>query len=90
MNMLWIALALHTMDYAQTREIARNPKYHETNIFLGRDPSQTKVDAYFLATGAMIYWVSTTKHSKGVMPLIAAASATYVAGNLSIGLNIKF
>lgn len=90
MDLLWIALALHVMDYNQTSQIVRSEAYQETNLLLGKNPSQAQVNAYFLATGAAIYWVSTTKHSKGLMPLITAASATYVAGNLNIGLKINF
>lgn len=43
-------LTLMAADYLQTKEIARNPRYHESNPILGRNPSQNDVDIYFLAT----------------------------------------
>jgi len=45
-------LALHGMDWAQTRTIAKNPQqWSETNRILGEHPSVGKVNNYFLATG---------------------------------------
>lgn len=47
-------LALHGMDWAQTRTIAKSPhQFHETNPFLGEHPSVGKVNNYFLSTGLM-------------------------------------
>ncbi len=41
-------LALHGLDWAQTRHISRNydKGFHEQNPILGRNPSTDKVDAY--------------------------------------------
>lgn len=45
-------LALHGIDWAQTRSISKNPQFlHETNPILGEHPSVGKVNNYFLATG---------------------------------------
>ena len=42
--------AVTCMDWLQTKEIARNPNYYETNKYLGKYPSQDRVNTYF-ATG---------------------------------------
>ena len=45
-------LALHVIDYGQTRTIALNPdRWHEQNSVLGLHPSISQVNRYFLLTG---------------------------------------
>jgi hypothetical protein len=47
------ATALMVGDWGQTRYIAQHPgEYHETNPILGRHPSTSAVDLYFM--GALI------------------------------------
>jgi hypothetical protein len=42
-------IALWTIDWGQTRHIAKDPKnYYETNGFLGEHPTVGEVDRYFL------------------------------------------
>ena len=43
-------LALEMVDWLQTKEIARNTRYYETNIILGKYPKQNTVDLYFFST----------------------------------------
>jgi len=45
-------LALHTVDWMQTRH-ADWSKFYEKNPILGQAPSKTKTDLYFLATGVL-------------------------------------
>ena len=56
-----VFIALTTIDWLQTKEIASNPEFSETNLILGGDPSQNKVDAYFssciLAHSAIAYYL---------------------------------
>jgi len=48
-------LTLHTIDWAQTRTIARHPEmYRETNVFLGEHPSTGRVDRYFVLSKFLI------------------------------------
>ena len=46
-------LTLHIIDWAQTRDIARNPREgrKESNPILGPAPSVGEVNSYFMATG---------------------------------------
>ena len=52
------------VDWLQTKEIARNPKYREGNPFLGPNPSQKKVDTYIagaIVGHALISYLLPTK-----------------------------
>lgn len=40
-------------DWLQTKEIARNPNYYETNFILGKYPSQNEVDFYLLSAAIL-------------------------------------
>jgi len=42
-----VFITLTAVDWLQTKEIARNPRFSETNPLLGGNPSQQKVDIYF-------------------------------------------
>jgi len=48
--LLTTGLGLKAVDYMQTKEIARNPAYWETNPWLGPDPEQNHVDLWFLGS----------------------------------------
>lgn len=46
------AVVVHTVDWGQTRYIAKSDgRFYETNPLLGRYPSTERVDAYFAITG---------------------------------------
>ena len=46
--------AIHTIDWRQTRTIAKNPAlYTENNPALGSHPSTSKVDFYMIGTGIL-------------------------------------
>lgn len=51
-------MATHLIDWGQTLEIARNPKYYETNPILGKTPTRGEVNRYFLITGIGHYLIS--------------------------------
>jgi len=57
------AQGLLLVDWAQTREISRNPAFAEANVFLGPDPSITAVNRYFAIVSA-IHW-AVTLHLEG-------------------------
>jgi hypothetical protein len=44
-------LTLHVVDWLQTKDIAARQGYYEMNPILGRHPSQSMVDLYFIGTG---------------------------------------
>ena len=87
-------LTLHTIDYAQTRNIARNPdKWHEQNIILGKHPSVSQVDRYFIATGALQFAVAyylPAEYRKAFQYISIGHDAGYVVHNFSIGVSAEF
>jgi hypothetical protein len=51
-------LVTQIIDWGQTREIATNPNYYETNKILGEHPTLQEVDRYFIACIAGNYLIS--------------------------------
>jgi len=51
-------LVTQIIDWGQTREIAVNPKYYETNPILGKYPTLQEVDRYFIACIVGYYLIS--------------------------------
>jgi len=81
-------------DWAQTRYISRNTdKFHERNLILGRYPSTTKVDTYFL-TVILAYNVIepmlSDKYSKYLTRTLEVIQIESVANNLSLNIKIRF
>ncbi|MFZ2540349.1 MAG: hypothetical protein WAW75_01095 [Gallionella sp.] len=89
-----VYLTLHTLDWAQTRNIARNPdKWHEQNNILGKHPSVPQVDRYFIATAALQFAVAyylPAEYRKAFQYLSIGHDAGFVAHNFSIGIGVRF
>lgn len=88
-------LALHGLDWAQTREIAANPdKYHERNPILGKHPSQAEVNRYFMLTGLGHYALSKMLPPEWAKPFQQGTIGLegYVTGRnkFGIGIGTKF
>ena len=87
-------LTLHTLDWAQTRNIARNPnKWHEQNAILGTHPSVSQVDRYFIATAALQFAVAyylPTEYRKAFQYVTIGIEGGVVAHNFSIGIGVRF
>ena len=95
-------LVLHTMDWAQTRQIAKNPQcvagqkepcLSEENGILGDHPSVAEVNRYFILTGAAQYLIAKAVPEKYRAPfqyLTIGHDFGYVVHNYSIGIRIKF
>lgn len=87
-----VYLVLHTMDWAQTRNIARNPdKWHEQNSILGSHPSTSQVDQYFVATAAIQFAIAyylPVEYRKAFQYLSIGHDAGYVVHNFSIGIRV--
>ena len=84
---------LQVVDWAQTREIARNPHYYEVNPILGSSPSAVEVNAYFLATTVGHYAVARAlppHHRKVWQYVWIGAQAATVTHNYQIGIRIDF
>jgi hypothetical protein len=85
-------LTLHTIDWAQTREIARNPNYYEQNMYLGKHPSIREVDRYFAAMALAHIGVAYILPSEWRTPfqyVTIGVEVGAVVHNYSIGINIK-
>ena len=87
-------LALHLTDWAQTRNIARNPdQWRETNRLLGEHPSVGRVNRYFVITAAAQIGIAVAL-SKGWRAAFQygaiAHDAWYVTHNFSIGISARF
>jgi hypothetical protein len=88
-------IALHVIDWGQTRDIAKNPdEYHEAyNPLLGNHPSKDKVDLWFLTTTVTHILITNYLPSEcrpyfqGVTIGIAGS---LVLINFSVGLKIAF
>ena len=89
-----VYLAVDTIDWLQTRNIARNPdKFYETNSYLGQHPSVGKVNEYFAVTMLLHVGIVTSLPSKyrSVFQFTTIAyEINYVAGNYQIGISAKF
>jgi hypothetical protein len=86
-------LVLHTMDWAQTREIARNPSYYEQNMMLGKHPSVREVDRYFAAMALAHIGVAYLLPAEWRRPfqyVTIGVELGWVSHNFSIGLRAKF
>jgi len=91
--LLTAAIAFHLTDWLQTREIAKNKKYYEKNIILGKYPSTIQVDAYMLSsllTMLAIDSLITKKHKSKFRVLWAIVGASYVRDNYLIGIRVSF
>ena len=87
-------LIVDSIDWAQTRNIARNPdRWYETNAALGRHPSIGSVNSYFI--GMMLVHVGIvtalpSKYRSTFQFTSIAYEASYVAGNYRLGISAKF
>ena len=94
--------AITGVDWLQTKEIARNPKYYETNPYLGKYPSQRKVDTYFafcVSGHAIISYLLPTKmeiYECRINPrevwqyFWIGVEAGYVGHNYNVDIRIRF
>lgn len=87
-------LTLHTMDWAQTRNIARNPdRWYERNSFLGPHPTTSKVDQYFVATAALQFAVAyylPAEYRKAFQYVTIGIEGGAVVHNFRLGVSARF
>lgn len=86
-------LTLMTVDYLQTKEIARNPNYHERNIILGKNPSQNEIDFYFLSTAILhtgIAYCLPKKYRRYWQYVFIGTQIWCVGHNYNTGIRIRF
>lgn len=91
-TLLYTALAFHVLDYRQTYLMMNSGgRYLETNGFLGKQPSNKTLHAYFLGTGLTMLGIRAIlppRPKKYFTFCWAFVGGAYVSGNLSIG--VKF
>lgn len=81
------------VDWLQTREIAKNDDFYETNPILGKEPDTNEVDLYFASS-----WLLTTgvaymlpdRYRKAFQYIIIGVEAGYVGHNYNLGIRINF
>jgi hypothetical protein len=83
-------------DWASTRHMVRQfPKggYYENNIILGKYPSMTSVDLYFIGSMIANYYMVdnlSPKVGKWYLTGLIVLESSVVSRNLKIGLKINF
>ena len=88
---LWVAL--HVIDWGQTRYIAKHPTFYEGNPLLGKHPSVSKVDAYF-AVGTLLHvgitHILPSKYRPYWQMITIGGSGYCVINNESLGVGLNF
>ena len=95
---LWEAayLATHVADWGQTRDISAQCKsggYYEVNPVIGRCPSMSRVNLYFLSTALLHAGVSTLlpkKYRRFFQTSTMVMEIGYITNNYNIGLKVNF
>lgn len=88
-----VCLTLKAVDWLQTKEIARNPNYYETNPVLGKYPSQNEVDIYFLSTAIIhtgIAYYLPKEYRRIWQCIFIGIQAGHVSHNINTGVKIHF
>lgn len=87
-------LAVDAVDWAQTRNIARNPdKWHEQNGVLGEHPTVSQVDNYFISMAVahvVIAHVLPADYRSAFQYITLGAEISCVGHNIVIGISAKF
>lgn len=86
-------LVTQIIDWGQTREIAVNPKYYETNPILGKYPTLQEVDKYFIACIAGNYLISKALPNNWRRKWQAGSilfQTYYINNNYELGIKMNF
>ena len=86
-------LLINAVDYLQTKEIIRNPKFYERNLILGRNPSHNAVDAYFAGSAlahTAIAYILPERYRRVWQYVFIGLQAGCVAHNFNAGVRIRF
>jgi len=86
-------LAIKTIDWLQTKEIARNPDYYEINPILGKHPSQNEVDLYFACSAighTVVAYYLPKKYRRIWQYVFIGISTGLVCHNYNAGIRINF
>ncbi len=85
---------IRAVDWSQTRYIANNPKrFHEMNPVIGRNPSISRVNQYFLITAFLHLAIShylPENYRIAWQGATIFVSAGLVRHNYSVGIKLDF
>ena len=89
-----VYLALHIIDWGQTRNIAKNPVlYREVNPILGKHPSMNKVNGYFIV-GVLVHtgiaYVLPAEWRKRFQCVTIGIETGYAVHNYATGIKMNF
>lgn len=80
-------------DWSQTRDIKNHSDQHESNVLLGRHPSDTKVDAYFAGSMVANQWIANQLEGgwrTGFQATIILIETAAVSNNHALGVKFSF
>jgi hypothetical protein len=86
-------LALHIVDWGQSRYIASHPELEEYNAILGRSPSVAAVDRYFAAAAiahTAISYALPAEYRRWWQCLTIGLEMGITANNYRAGIQLKF
>lgn len=86
-------LTTFAVDWAQTKEITRNPDYWELNKILGEHPSQNAVDCYFVGVALFhtgVSYLLPRPYRRYFQLLTIGFQSHAIYRNYSIGIRINF
>lgn len=87
------ALVVHTIDWGQSRTVAKNPEqYYERNPLLGDHPSLSRVNNYFIATAILIPVVAhfVPQWRTEILGTWLALEIVVTARNRHLGVRMSF
>ena len=91
-NLQRVDTVLHIADWLQTREIATNDDYYETNKILGKYPSMSEVNLYFFSTLLLkigITHILPSEYRTYWQAGTIGCSLYYTTHNYGLGIRIK-
>lgn len=87
------ALALHTVDWGQTRHIAKNPDhFRELNPILGEHPSLGQVNRHFIISGLLVAGLAhyLPQYRSNILKIYIGIQTINTIRNYHIGLKMDF
>lgn len=89
----YIYTALHLIDWRQTMDIPRHPEQYETNVVLGKHPSNSRIHLYFASTLAAHYLIVEAlpaEYRAAFQNVTIGVEAGMTQSNFSLGLSASF
>lgn len=88
-----VQATVHIIDWLQTREIARNDDYYESNPLMGKYPTVSEVDRYMSSSALLnltVTHILPQKYRKYWLSFWIGVSSAMVFHNYNIGVRISF